>query len=390
MREATASRVEQLVKQHMPTGAVGYFFQQITADNRVLRFPETGCFKLIAPFQLPVGVPSGTYQVFFLRSLDDIHPLPPKDSECPFPEVAFYFAPSPATHAAPPEDVKPRRRWSVPDEVEQSPELREARVDFRKRRMAMRLKHRELDLTKSKSVTEDLGDAFELNRAYRHELADSAKSMSSVPQRLAEDAVKMMDVFRQMNQMSLDMIAEHRKRLEELANPAPPPPPPWITLFQQFLPVMLQFGATMFASTKFGAGAPPELVKTLSTSLAAMTPVASPPAIPATSVVAPLPGQPHTPQSLPAGPSQPQATTQPPTLPAVPIKLPELPPLADGALTVQDLYYILSAFQRTDSKEAKQVLTQWITLAEQLNPERAAQRRAAEPPATQMPPSQKP
>jgi hypothetical protein len=70
--------------------------------------------------------------------------------------------------------------------VGQSPELREARVDFRKRRLGMQIQHHELDLTKSKTVTEDLGAAFELNRAYRHELADSAKAMTSVPQRAAD------------------------------------------------------------------------------------------------------------------------------------------------------------------------------------------------------------
>lgn len=370
MREPTANRIEQLIKQHMPVGAVGYFFQQITADNQVLRFPETGCFKLIAPFQLPVGVPSGTYQVFFLRSLDDTQPLPPKDPEYPFPEVAFYFAPSPATHAAPPDETPLRRRWTVSDAANQSSELREARIDYRKRRLAMRLQHHEQDMTKSKAITEDLGDAFELNRAYRHELADSAKAMTSVPQRMADDAMKMMDTFRQVNKLSLDMIAEHRKRLEEMINPAPPPPPPWMTLIQQFMPVVLQLGTALLSSTKFLSTAPPELIQTLSMSLAAMSPPATPLSLRAGATSGALPAA-----------QQPLPATQRVQSSSSPQRLPDLPPIADGALTVQDLHHILSTLQQTDTPEARQLLAYWTTLAQQLNPERAAQHKPASSPA---------
>lgn len=388
MREATANRIEQLIKQHMPVGAVAYFFQQVTADNRVIRFPETGFFKLIAPFEFPVGVPSGTYHVFFVRSPADPHPLPPRDPEYPYPEVAFYFAPSPANPPVPPEAARPTRSRFRPDEKVPSNSLREERREYAKQRMSVNHMHEEQNLEKSKHYTQEVCEVFTLNQSYRQELADSAKLLMTHPKQLAEDMKTVSTMFRQMTESSLEMTALLHKRLAESANPPPPPPPAYITVMQTLMPLVVPLGVAAFASLDLASRVPPELMKVLVASLAALTPPAPAVALPKkpTDPVLPAMQQPSINQPEPHGtaetadhdrPSNPivEAAAAPRTSSeaAATEDCSLLPPLADGTLTVKGLEVALAALNHSEaSPELKQFLATWTSIADQLIPERAA------------------
>lgn len=398
MREATVNRIEQSIKQHMPVGAVAYFFQQITPDNRVIRFPETGFFKLIAPFEYPVGVPSGTYQVFFVRSPADPHPLPPRDPEYPYPEVPFYFAPPPATRTAPPDQARPIRARSRLDEKGPSDPLCEARLEYAKQRMSAEHMRDEQDLEKSKHYTQEVSEVFTLNRSYRHELVDSAKLLMMQPKQMAEELQVVRTMVRQMTEASLDMIALHRKRLEESANPVPPPPPAYVTVMQTLIPLVVPLGLAAFAKFDLASRLPPELMNVLVASLSALTPPApavvlpkhpAGPALPA--VQQPSSSQPalHATaetanQSRPANTIE-RAMAAPETTSHAPAAEDSslLPPLANGTLTVKSLEVALAALQHSEaSPESKQFLATWTSMADQLIPERATRRQDAAAPLT--------
>lgn len=391
MRDATANRIEHSIKQHMPVGAVAYFFQQITADNRVIRFPETGFFKLIAPFEFPVGVPGGTYQVFFVRSLADSHPLPPRDHERPYPEVSFYFAPSPATQATPPDRARPTRSRPRPVEDRPLTPLDAAHLEYSKQRLSLKHQRAEQDLEKMKHYTQEVSEVFTLNQSYRHELADSAKLLMAQPKEMLADLQKVRSVFNEMTEASLDMVAMHRKRLNELANPAPPPPPAYVTVIQTLLPLVVPLGVAAFARFDLASRLPPELMKVLVESLAALTPPAPPSALPKPPEAPALPFVQQQTSSQPALPAMGEAKNQssstkptgrigssPGTArdPSSVDDISSLPPLANSLLTVKNLQLVLSILHQPDAPpELKQFLAGWSSLADQMISERKARRR---------------
>lgn len=392
MRDATANRIEHSIKQHMPVGAVAYFFQQITADNSVIRFPEMGFFKLIAPFEFPVGVPSGTYQVFFVRSLADPHPLPPRDPECPYPEVSFYFAPSPATQASPPSRARSTR--SRPRPVENGPlaPLDAAHLEYSKQRLSLKHQSAEQDLEKLKHYTQEVSEVFTLNQSYRHELADSAKLLMVQPREMIADLHAVRSIFKEMTETSLDMAALHRRRLEELANPAPPPPPAYVTVLQSLLPLVVPLGVAAFVRFDLASRLPPELMKVLVESLSALTPPASPSALPKPAAPA-LPSVPQQTSSQPAPPATVEAANQSSATKPTDRRPPSpgtahdaasvddissLPPLASSVLTVKNLQQVLSVLHHPDaSPEIKRLLAHWSSIADQLIPDRVTRRRGS-------------
>lgn len=248
MREPTAHKLEELVKNHAPPNAAGYCFQRTTNENEVLRYPTSGCWKL-NPFQMPFGVPNGFYIVFFFRTLEDRQPLSPRSVLDPYPEVPFFMPVSGANSAAAAresssaqaakdetgstalavpssaQDIR-RMKAELHAEMERMPAVRETRLEYLQRQLALELQEQNQDLLKYGHYVAEVGGQFQLNRAYRMESQQAMETVLGLAKRTAEDAQTMMSLFRGMQEMQIEALAAIKKQVAVLASPPPPPPPP--------------------------------------------------------------------------------------------------------------------------------------------------------------------
>jgi hypothetical protein len=246
MREPTAHKLQELVKLHAPPEASGYCFTRTTPDNEVLRYPPSGCWKL-SPFHVPFGVPNGVYTVYFFRQIEDRTPQAPKNPLNPFPQVPF-FAPtgeegppadqtasSPAkadttatavaTRPASSHDEIKRLRAELHAELERQPAVRDTRVEYLQRQLALELQEQNQDLLKYGHYVAEVGGQFQLNRAYRMESQQAMETVLGLAKRTAEDAQTMMSVFRGMQELQVEALVSIKKQVAVLASPPPPPPP---------------------------------------------------------------------------------------------------------------------------------------------------------------------
>jgi len=246
MREPTAHKLQELVKLHAPPEASGYCFTRTTPDNEVLRYPPSGCWKL-SPFHVPFGVPNGVYTVYFFRQIEDRTPQAPKNPLNPFPQVPFF---APTGEEGPPADQAPgspakadtagtalatrpasthdeikRLRAELHAELERQPAVRDTRVEYLQRQLALELQEQNQDLLKYGHYVAEVGGQFQLNRAYRMESQQAMETVLGLAKRTAEDAQTMMSVFRGMQELQVEALVSIKKQVAVLASPPPPPPP---------------------------------------------------------------------------------------------------------------------------------------------------------------------
>ncbi len=216
----------------MSSGAAGFFFQGITADNRCVRYPAKGSWKL-SPFEYPIGVPNGVYQVFFVRGLEDTAPLPPANPLKPYPEISFFFPrhrdepeerPAQALPAATPAPLR-TVQTELHAAFEQLPEVRSARVEFLQRQLMLELQENTHDVSKYGHSVQEIAGLFELNRGYRRELQEAYETVMALSKRTVEDSQHMMTLFRGMQEMQAEAVVAMKQQLASLASPPPPPPP---------------------------------------------------------------------------------------------------------------------------------------------------------------------
>lgn len=247
MREPTAHKLQELVKLHAPPDASGYCFLRTTSDNEVLRYPSSGAWKL-SPFHVPFGVPNGVYSVHFFRQIEDRNPLAPKNPLNPFPQVPFFAptgeegpatapaasSPAPAETAGSALAARPastldeikRLRAELHAELERQPAMRDTRVEYLQRQLALELQEQNQDLLKYGHYVAEVGGQFQLNRAYRMESQQAMETVLGLAKRTAEDAQTLMSVFRGMQELQIDALSAIKKQVAVLASPPPPPPPP--------------------------------------------------------------------------------------------------------------------------------------------------------------------
>lgn len=253
MHEPTAHKIQELIRHYTPTGAAGYFFQRMNRNNEVLRYPPSGSFRL-SPFDAPFGVPNGVYTVFFVRLLDDRHPMPARNPENPYPEIPYFFssalsdaparteseAPSALSPGAPrdasagihpppqgPESESVRSlRAELHAELERMPQVRETRIEYLQRRLALALQEQNQDLLKYGHYVTEVGGQFQLNRAYRLESQQAMETVLGLAKRTAEDAQQMMTLFRSIQELQGEALVSIKKQVAILAAPPPPPPAP--------------------------------------------------------------------------------------------------------------------------------------------------------------------
>lgn len=246
MPDITVHKLQEIVKLNAPPEATGYCFQRLNSDNVVLRYPSSGCWKLV-PFAVPYGVPNGMYTVCYFRLMEDRLALPPKNPSCLFPQVPFY---GPTGDDAPPQvqaagtptkdnagaavatvpasttDEIRRLRAELHAELERTPAMRDTRIEYMQRQLALELQEQNQDLVKHSHYVAEVGGQFQLNRAYRVESQQAMETVLGLAKRTAEDAQNMMSVFRGMQDLQVEALVSIKKQVTVLACPPPPPPPP--------------------------------------------------------------------------------------------------------------------------------------------------------------------
>ena len=284
MREPTAHKLQELVKLHAPPDAVGYCFLRTNSDNEVLRYPPSGCWKL-SPFHVPFGVPNGVYAVHFFRQIEDRYPQAPKNPLNPFPQVPFFVPTGDETPTADPSASSPakadaagsalasrpgsssdeikRLRAELHAEMERQPAVRDTRIEYLQRQLALELQEHNQDLLKYGHYVAEVGGQFQLNRAYRMESQQAMETVLGLAKRTAEDAQNMMSVFRSMQELQVEALVSIKKQVAVLASPPPPPPPPDYSGTATAAVNLLRDVSVALIQLKGGASArPPELPAT--------------------------------------------------------------------------------------------------------------------------------
>lgn len=273
MQETNANRLEEMVRTHMPMGAVGFFFQAITDANKCIRYPATGCWRL-TPFEPPLGVPNGVYQVFFTKALDDATAMPPANARIPYPEVELVFTRQTATHekktvedksatAAKSESGKdePRplsSRAKLHEEFERMPEVRSARAEYLQRQLALDLQENEQDLTKYSLYVREIAELLSAYRRQRQETEGAYETVMALAKRTAEDAQNMMTLFRGMQEMQGQAVLSIKEQIGMLARPpAPPQPPDYTPLGQAAIGLLRDISVALIQLKGQSRGEPP-------------------------------------------------------------------------------------------------------------------------------------
>lgn len=212
---------------HCPSNAEFYFLVRYGIPPAIHRFPEQGAYKIRHPFQPPLAQ-GGRYLLFYCsdesgrRVVEPVnHTGPPLTILLTWPAEVGGSSSDPLTD---PEVVKaldssPAR----PMELSEEAEWRQAKLSYRRKKLALQLKQDEQQLVRTSGVSADLVEALHLNQGYRSELRQVDETIG----RLNTANVEMMQKNLLLLGQIQEAIGKHATQAAELsAKLASPPPPP--------------------------------------------------------------------------------------------------------------------------------------------------------------------
>lgn len=210
MRPEVQRAVKDKVLRHKPFLAQVYFLKSATG-----RWPSEDGFSL-EPFQLPLGVPKGSYRLGFLNSMIHGEQLAPLVTGTAPPTIEIYEDKPDDTSQALTKSERQDARVeadSIKRLLLEDPTHREDVVDYQRERMADQISENRQLLGKRITYTQELAETFVLHRAWRHDL----ESMQRI---VSETHVKTLKAADELQDAALRSVAKAKKLSEESSSPA--------------------------------------------------------------------------------------------------------------------------------------------------------------------------
>lgn len=217
-----AEPFDKTVAKNCPSNGRYYFCERVGEDGQPVRFPIDKALA-VQPFEWPAGARAGAWMIRYCRDSRGEEIIPHVAGR---PQVVAHLQypsevcdrPEGASDA----DLLAALTKEPPIEDDEEGSLKTARIDAKKREMALDLVSKEQRVVRRGAVNKELFEGFMLNRQHRLEVRDQSEAMY----RLQNQTIAMSERTLAL----LEKIQEGMGRVSELersvAQRAATPPPP--------------------------------------------------------------------------------------------------------------------------------------------------------------------
>jgi len=221
MSEAT-ELFERSVARNCPSNAACYYLERVGKYGEPLRHPIDRALR-VEPFEWPVGAKAGQWIVRYCSDEKGGAPLPNIGGTAHVIATLSYPAevceqPAGATDA----ELMAALTKEVAEVDDDEGSLKAARIEAKKRELAIGLTAKEQKLARRAAVNKELSEGYLLNRAHRMEVRDSNEAMFRVGNQTLANAERTLLLVEKV-QEALGRVAELER---EVARRAATPPPP--------------------------------------------------------------------------------------------------------------------------------------------------------------------
>ncbi|MFO0578416.1 MAG: hypothetical protein U1A78_30800 [Polyangia bacterium] len=241
--------IEARLRAMSPAGAHFYVLHEVVAPGRTgARFPPSGLFRFLAPFQPPLGVPTGTYLVeFFHANRLPIHARPasirltagsapsaapqPQPAQQSVAQGALPHPPAAAQQALPPHPSyhgeglykgEPPRP-PLARAVVEHPTYIEAEVDYRVVELSHRTRAADERAARDSVYTGEIGEMSQLNRMARESAQQAMSQVQAVSERMLANSLVVLENANKSVAMIGDLLDRSRDVTSKLNVPPAPP-----------------------------------------------------------------------------------------------------------------------------------------------------------------------
>lgn len=217
-----AEPFDKAVAKNCPSNGRYYFCERIGEDGQPSRFPIDKAL-MVQPFEWPVGAKAGAWMIRYCRDqrAEEIIPhvagrqqviahLQYPSEVCDRPDGASDAA------------LLAALTTESPIEDDEEGSLKTARIDAKKRELALDLVAKEQRVVRRGAVNKELAEGFLLNRAHRLEVRDQSEAMFRVQNQTIAMSERTLVLIEKI-QEGMGRVAELEKAVAQRA--ATPPPP---------------------------------------------------------------------------------------------------------------------------------------------------------------------
>lgn len=241
--------IEPRLRAMSPAGAHFYVLHEILPPGRTgARFPPSGLFRFLTPFQPPLGVPAGTYLVeFFHANRLPIHSRPgsirltagtptpaasqPHTTSQSIPQGALPAQQAVAQPALPPHSGYPAEglyrgeppRPPLTRAVVEHPAYVEAEVDYRVVELSHRTRSADERAARDSVYTGEIGELSQLNRMARESAQQAISQVQAVSERMMANSLVVLENANKSVALIGDLLDRSRDVTSKLNLPAAPP-----------------------------------------------------------------------------------------------------------------------------------------------------------------------
>lgn len=241
--------IEARLRAMSPAGAHFYVLHEVVAPGRTgARFPPSGLFRFLAPFQPPLGVPAGTYLVeFFHANRLPIHarpasirltaagatsaasqpqPVPQSGAQGALPHpsaIAQPALPPPASYPGEGLYKGEPPRPPLARAVVEHPTYIEAEVDYRVVELSHRTRAADERAARDSVYTGEIGELSQLNRMARESAQQAMSQVQAVSERMLANSLVVLENANKSVAMIGDLLDRSRDVTSKLNVPPAPP-----------------------------------------------------------------------------------------------------------------------------------------------------------------------
>lgn len=241
--------IEPRLRAMSPAGAHFYVLHEVVSQGRTgARFPPSGLFRFLTPFQPPLGVPAGTYVVeFFHANRLPIHTRPasirltagtptpaapqPQSTSQSVPQGALPAQQAVAQPTLPPHSGYPAEglyrgeppRPPLSRAVVEHPAYVEAEVDYRVVELSHRTRSADERAARDSVYTGEIGELSQLNRMARESAQQAISQVQAVSERMMANSLVVLENANKSVALVGDLLDRSRDVTSKLNLPASPP-----------------------------------------------------------------------------------------------------------------------------------------------------------------------
>jgi hypothetical protein len=226
---AKADEFEVQIVRNCPVDATYYYLFRFDRKNEQIRFPAKHALRARPPFEHPIDCKPGVWLVAYssdaagLNKVQHIGNRPHVEAELRVPAAVQESADEPRQVTEDLVKLLAHQPGKIQDIDADDEGLKAARIDAKKREIALDITAKEQDVMLSGAITKETMEAYMLNRFHRTELHAQVEAMFRV-QKMSADMMERNFVLTEKVQEAIGRAAEmERIAAQKVASPPPPP-----------------------------------------------------------------------------------------------------------------------------------------------------------------------